>query len=76
MEKINYRLGFTAKESLCTTSGQYYMATNDAAFPIQVVPQWTRVPTGLCAKACRLCPDPMRGGMWCDICDRCFENIE
>jgi hypothetical protein len=33
-------------------------------------------PGGLCNKACRLCPNPQTGRIWCDICEACYYNVE
>src|SRR5437016_2824032 len=33
-------------------------------------------PVGTCNKGCKLCPNPTKGGLWCDICDACWANVE
>ncbi len=32
-------------------------------------------PAGVCNKACSICSDPRRGGLWCNICEVCLDAI-
>jgi hypothetical protein len=63
--------GFSAEASLTRLGEPYAMIFQETAARGQVVPQWC-LPAGLCAKASSLCHDPIRGGQWCDILNRCL----
>lgn len=65
--------GFTAEASLYKSSGRYRIALFDDINNNSVVLQ-VRPPSGLCQKASRLCQNPERGGQWCDILERCFDE--
>ena len=65
--------GFTAEASLHKSSGRYRIALFDDINNNSVVLQ-VRPPSGLCQKASRLCQNPERGGQWCDILERCFDE--
>ena len=66
--------GFTAETSLCKTSGLYHNMAAFVATHTNSVDLQGRLPPGLCQKARRFCQDPVRGGMWCGILDRCFDG--
>ena len=65
--------GFTADASLYQTTERY---RGSAGIPSAagIVPQFKcPCPPGLLAKASRICDSPIKGGMWCDILDRCID---
>jgi hypothetical protein len=65
--------GLTAAASLYTSTEAYHGVTQATAPAPQSV-SMSRLPFGLCQKACGLCNNPSKGGMWCQICDRCFPD--
>jgi hypothetical protein len=68
--------GFAAETSLATARQHYWTSAHGKQVSDGVIAQLhCTCPAGLFAKACRLCPDPTRGGHWCDLCDHCFDCL-
>lgn len=69
--------GFTAAASLGPAQGLYTAAVGARGSHAgqTVTPQLKCPPPGLCAKASRLCQNPVTGGGWCDILDKCVDCL-